>query len=66
MHLGYFGGVLGQDKDEVHGIGSRDGMRLDLFEGIGLVDVFRRAFEDRFETGGILELFVGMGVLMRL
>lgn len=66
MQFGHFGGVLGQDEDEVHGVRSGNRMGLDLLQCIRLVDILRRAFEDRLETGGILKLFVGVGILMRL
>lgn len=66
MQLGHFGGVLGQNEDEVHGVRSGDRMSLDLLQRIWLVNILRRAFEDRFETGSILKLFVGVGILVRL
>lgn len=66
MQFRHFGGVLGQDEDEIHGVRSGNRMGLDLLQCIRLVDILRRAFEDRFETGSILKLFVGVRILVRL
>lgn len=66
MHLGDLGCILRQDEDEIHRICSRESLALDLFQRIGLIDVLRRTLQDGFQTWGILELFIGVGVLVGL
>ena len=46
VQLRDLGRVLRQDKDEVDGIGARDGSCHDLLDGAGLLLVLSRALED--------------------
>ena len=66
MQLGDLGRVLRQDKDEVDGVGARDGSCHDLLDGAGLLLVLGCALEDGLQARRILQLFVGVGVLVGL
>lgn len=66
MQFGDLGGVLGEDEDEVYGVRAGDGVFFDVFDGAGLFDVFGGTLEYRFQPWSVLELFVSVGVLVRL
>ncbi len=66
MELGDFGGELGEDKYQVDRVGSGDFFDLDLLQRVRLRSILRSTLENRFESGGILKLLVGIWVLVGL
>lgn len=68
MQLGDLASLLADDEQEVDGIcpGYVGGTRLDGVDRVGLIPVFGASFQNRFETGCVLQLLVRMGVLLGL
>lgn len=66
MHFRDLWCVLRQDEDEVYRIGPGYRQPFDFLDRIWLICILGRAFQDGFQTGCILKLLVGVGVLVRL
>lgn len=66
MCFRHFGGILRQNKNQVHWVGPGYILSLNLFQGIRLVYILGGTLENGLEARSILQLLVGIGILMRL